>query len=69
MPISCANWALKVSTEWALRDGRAGCSTQGQSMEKKEDSIAVLVCRNVPEAVLTCRSSGCTSTVTYMYFR
>ena len=54
MPISCANWALKVSAEWALRDGRAGCSTQGQFTEKREDSVAVLVCRNVPEAVLTC---------------
>ena len=33
--------------------------------KKKEDSITVLVCRNVPEAVLTCRSSGCSSTVAY----
>ena len=33
--------------------------------KKKEDSIAVLVCRIVPEAVLTCRSSGCTSTLAY----
>ena len=30
---------------------------------KMEDSIAVLVCRNVPEAVLICRSYGCTSFV------
>ena len=37
----------------------------GTVHRKKEDSIAVLVCRNVPEAVLTCRSSGCTSTVAY----
>ena len=37
----------------------------GTAHGKKEDSIAVLVCRNVPEAVLTCRSSGCTSTVAY----
>ena len=45
MLISCTNWALNVSTEW---DGWASCSTQGQSAGKRK-SIAVLVCRNVPE--------------------
>ena len=35
------------------------------SPREKGRSIAVLVCRNVPEAVLTCRSSGCTSAVGY----
>ena len=27
--------------------------------------IAVIVCRNVPEAVMTCRSFGCTAAVGY----
>ena len=64
MPIFCANWALKVSTEWSLRDGQAGNNVPlRDSPREKKDSNAVLVCRNVPEAVLTCQSSGCTSTV------
>ena len=51
MLISCANWVLKVSTEWALV---GQVVTLGDSPRVKGRSIAVLVCHNVLEAVLTC---------------
>ena len=49
--ISCANWALKVSTKRVLRKWLGRLFHPG----------TILVCQNTPEAVLSCSSPGCTS--------
>ena len=62
MSISCANWPWKSPcTEWALRRSSGSLFHAGTVCGKKERYIAVLVCHNIPETVLSYWSPGCAS--------